>query len=166
MEAGLAETTYFTPERASYPNGSHVVEVEVDVETGEVRILNYVTGHDCGVIINPLNVEGQVQGGVAHGIGNALYEWMRYDDNAQSTTMNFDEYLLPSATEVPIVKQVHVECPSPLNPLGVKGAGEGGTVPAPAVIAAAIENALAPFGVVIDRVPITSRLVAGADSCR
>ena len=155
MEAGLAQTTYFTPERASYPNGSHVAEVEVDVETGEVRILNYVTGHDCGVIINPLNVEGQVQGGVAHGIGNALYEWMRYDDNAQPTTMNFGEYLLPSATAVPTVKQVHIECPSPLNPLGVKGAGEGGTIPAPAVIAAAIENALAPFGVSIDRVPIT-----------
>jgi carbon-monoxide dehydrogenase large subunit len=155
MEAGLAQTTYFTPERASYPNGSHVAEVEVDVETGEVRILNYVIGHDCGVIINPLNVEGQVQGGVAHGIGNALYEWMRYDDNAQPTTMNFGEYLLPTATEVPTVKQVHIECPSPLNPLGVKGAGEGGTIPAPAVIAAAIENALTPFGVVIDRVPIT-----------
>lgn len=168
MDAGLAETTYFTPERASYPNGTHVAEVEVDIETGEVRVLNYVTGHDCGVLINPLNVEGQVQGGVAHGIGNALYEWMRYDDNAQPTTMNFGEYLLPSAIGVPTVKQVHIECPSPLNPLGVKGAGEGGTIPAPAVIAAAIENALSPFGVKIDRVPITpdwllEQILAGAD---
>ncbi|MFT5449987.1 MAG: carbon-monoxide dehydrogenase large subunit [Gammaproteobacteria bacterium] len=155
IEAGLEDTHYFTPKRASYPNGCHVVEVEVDTETGQVHLLNYVTGHDCGTIINPLSVEGQVQGGVAHGIGNALFEWMRYDENAQPTTVNFGEYLLPSAPEVPTVKQVHLECPSPLNPLGVKGAGEGGTIPVTAVIAAAVENALAPFGVQIDQVPIT-----------
>ena len=155
LDAGLEDTTYFTPERASYPNGCHVAEVEVDVETGEVRLLNYVTGHDCGTMINPLNVEGQVQGGVAHGIGNALLEWMRYDENAQPLTMNLGEYLLPSAPDVPIVSQVHLQCPSPLNPLGVKGAGEGGTIPAPAVIAAAIENALAHLGIHIDRVPVT-----------
>jgi CO/xanthine dehydrogenase Mo-binding subunit len=155
LGAGLEDTTYFTPERASYPNGCHVAEVEVDVETGQVHVLNYVTGHDCGTIINPMSVEGQVQGGVAHGIGNALFEWMRYDDNAQPLTMNFGEYLLPTAPEVPTVQQVNLECPSPLNPLGVKGAGEGGTIPAAAVIAAAIENALEPFGVHVDRAPIT-----------
>ena len=155
LGAGLEDTTYFTPERASYPNGCHVAEVEVDVETGQVHLLNYVSGHDCGTIINPMSVEGQVQGGVAHGIGNALFEWMRYDDNAQPLTMNFGEYLLPTAPEVPTVQQVNLECPSPLNPLGVKGAGEGGTIPAAAVIAAAIENALEPFGVHVDRAPIT-----------
>ncbi len=155
IEAGLEDTTYFTPERASYPNGCHVAEVEVDVETGQVRLLRYVSGHDCGTIINPMCVEGQVQGGVAHGIGNALFEWMRYDEHAQPVTMNFGEYLLPTAPEVPEVEHEHLECPSPLNPLGVKGAGEGGTIPAPAVIAAAIENALAPFGVHVDRVPVT-----------
>ena len=155
LGAGLDDTTYFTPERASYPNGCHVAEVEVDVETGEVRLLRYSIGHDCGTMINPLNVEGQIQGGMAHGVGNALFEWMRYDENAQPLTMNFGEYLLPSATEVPTADQVHLESPSPLNPLGVKGAGEGGTIPAPAAIAAAIENALEPFGVDVDRVPVT-----------
>jgi carbon-monoxide dehydrogenase large subunit len=167
LGAGLADTTYFTPERASYPNGCHVAEVEVDVETGEVRIVDYVTGHDCGTLINPLNVEGQVQGGVAHGIGNALFEWMRYDENAQPVTTNFGEYLLPTAPEVPTARQVHLECPSPLNPLGVKGAGEGGTIPAPAVIAAAIENALEPFGIHVDRVPVTPEwLLARIDAAR
>jgi carbon-monoxide dehydrogenase large subunit len=96
-----------------------------------------------------------VQGGVAHGIGNALFEWMRYDENAQPVTTNFGEYLLPSAPVVPIAEQVHLQSPSPLNPLGAKGAGEGGTIPAPAVIAAAIENALADYGVHVDRVPVT-----------
>jgi carbon-monoxide dehydrogenase large subunit len=155
VDAGLEDTTYFTPERASYPNGCHVAEVEVDLDTGQVRVLRYTVGHDCGTIINPISVEGQVQGGVAHGIGNALFEWMRYDENAQPVTTNFGEYLLPSAPEVPIAEQVHLQSPSPLNPLGAKGAGEGGTIPAPAVIAAAIENALADYGVHVDRVPVT-----------
>ena len=155
LGAGLDDTTYFTPERASYPNGCHVAEVEVDVETGVVRLVRYSIGHDCGTMINPLNVEGQVQGGMAHGVGNALFEWMRYDENAQPLTVNLGEYLLPSATDVPSAAQVHLESPSPLNPLGVKGAGEGGTIPAPAAIAAAIENALEPFGVDVDRVPVT-----------
>ena len=161
LGAGLDDITYFTPERASYPNGCHVAEVEVDVETGEVRLLRYSIGHDCGTMINPLNVEGQIQGGMAHGVGNALFEWMRYDENAQPVTMNFGEYLIPSATEVPSADQVHLESPSPLNPLGVKGAGEGGTIPAPAAIAAAIENALAPFGVEVDRVPVTPEWLLG-----
>ena len=155
LGAGLDDVTYFTPERASYPAGCHVAEVEVDVETGEVRLLHYSIGHDCGTMINPLNVEGQIQGGMAHGVGNALFEWMRYDENAQPVTTNFGEYLIPSAVEVPSADQVHLESPSPLNPLGVKGAGEGGTIPAPAAIAAAIENALSPFGVEVDRVPVT-----------
>ena len=155
LGAGLDDTTYFTPERASYPNGCHVAEVEVDVETGVVRLVRYSIGHDCGTMINPLNVEGQVQGGMAHGVGNALFEWMRYDENAQPLTVNLGEYLLPSATDVPSAAQVHLESPSPLNPLGVRGAGEGGTIPAPAAIAAAIENALEPFGVDVDRVPVT-----------
>jgi carbon-monoxide dehydrogenase large subunit len=155
VDAGLEDTTYFTPERASYPNGCHVAEVEVDLDTGQVRVLRYTVGHDCGTIINPISVEGQVQGGVAHGIGNALFEWMRYDENAQPVTTNFGEYLLPSAPVVPIAEQVHLQSPSPLNPLGAKGAGEGGTIPAPAVIAAAIENALADYGVHVDRVPVT-----------
>src|SRR6185312_9073398 len=124
---GLEHTAYFTPPQAAYCNGTHIAEVEVDIETGAVRILNYTVAHDSGRLINPLIVDGQIQGGVAHGIGNALLEWMGYDANAQPLTVSFADYLLPGACEVPNINAVHLETPSPLNPLGVKGAGEGGT---------------------------------------
>ena len=152
---GLEETSYFTPERSTYANGAHVAEVEVDIETGDVKILRYSTAHDCGSMINPKMVEGQVMGGIAHGVGNALYEWMHYDEDAQPQTVNFGEYLVPMATDVPRAQQVHMETPTPLNPLGVKGAGEGGTIPALAAIAGAIEDALAPFGVRVTQCPVT-----------
>ena len=155
VSPGLEETHYFGPEQAAYCNGTHVVEVEVDIETGHVRILRYVVGHDCGRLINPLIVEGQIQGGVAHGVGNALFEWMGYDDEAQPLTATLADYLLPNAVDVPDAELVHVETPSPLNPLGVKGAGEGGTIPAPAAIISAVENALAPFNVEICDAPLT-----------
>jgi carbon-monoxide dehydrogenase large subunit len=155
ITAGLEDTSYFTPERSTYANGCHVAVVEVDIETGGVTILRYVTAHDCGTIVNTMMVEGQVMGGVAHGIGNALFEWMRYDDDGQPLTVNFGEYLLPLATETPRVEQVHMQSPTPLNPLGVKGAGEGGTIPAAAAIASAIDDALRPFGVKITQVPVT-----------
>lgn len=155
ITVGLQDTSYFTPERSTYANGCHVAVVEVDIETGGVTILRYVTAHDCGTIINTMMVEGQVAGGVAHGIGNALFEWMRYDDEGQPLTVNFGEYLLPLATETPRIEQVHMESPTPLNPLGVKGAGEGGTIPAAAAIASAVEDALSPFGVTIAQVPMT-----------
>src|SRR3546814_17946142 len=90
---GLEETNYFTPQRSTYANGTHVAEVEVDVETGMVRILRYSVAHDCGKVVNPMTVAGQVVGGVAHGVGNALYEWMRYDENAQPVTTTFGQYL-------------------------------------------------------------------------
>jgi carbon-monoxide dehydrogenase large subunit len=158
---GLEHTAYFTPPQAAYCNGTHVVEVEVDIETGAVRILNYAVAHDSGNLINPLIVDGQIQGGVAHGIGNALLEFMGYDANAQPLTVSFADYLLPGACDVPHVNAVHLETPSPLNPLGVKGAGEGGTIPAAAAIVAAIENALSPFGVRLTESPITpARIVA------
>jgi carbon-monoxide dehydrogenase large subunit len=158
---GLEHTAYFTPSQAAYCNGCHVVELEVDLGTGAAHILNYVVAHDSGRLINPLIVDGQIQGAVAHGIGNALYEWMVYDDAAQPLTTTFGDYLLPGAGEVPHVDATHLETPSPLNPLGVKGAGEGGTIPAAAAIAAAIENALAPFGVRITQVPITPEAIVG-----
>jgi len=151
---GLEHTAHFTPAQAAYCSGTHVAEVEVDIGTGAVSILNYSVAHDCGNVINPLIVDGQVQGGVAHGIGNALLEWMRYDENAQPLTTSFADYLLPMATDVPECRIVHVETPSPLNPIGVKGAGEGGTIPAAAAIVAAVENALGPFGVWFPETPI------------
>lgn len=158
MEAGhpvgLEHTAYFTPTQASYCSGTHVAEVEVDVGTGAVKILSYSVAHDCGNVINPMIVDGQVQGGVAHGIGNALLEWMQYDENAQPLTTTFADYLLPMATDVPTCAIAHVETPSPLNPIGVKGAGEGGTIPAAAAIVAAVENALSPFGVRFAETPL------------
>lgn len=158
---GLEHTAYFTPPQAAYCNGTHIAEVEVDPETGAVRILNYTVAHDSGTLINPLIVDGQIQGGVAHGMGNALLEWMGYDADAQPVTTNFADYLLPGSCDVPHVKAVHLETPSPLNPLGVKGAGEGGTIPAAAAIVAAIENALEPFGVKLHESPMTpDRIVA------
>jgi carbon-monoxide dehydrogenase large subunit len=156
---GLEHTAHFTPEQSTYANGTHVAEVEVDIETGAVKIVRFTVAHDCGRVINPLVVDGQVIGGVAHGIGNALYERMVYDDNAQPVSTNFGEYLLPLATDVPRVDLVHFETPSPLNPLGVKGAGEGGTIPAIAAIISAVENALAPFGVTIAEAPITPQRI-------
>jgi carbon-monoxide dehydrogenase large subunit len=151
---GLEHTAYFTPQQASYCNGTHVAEVEVDPFTGGVKLLAYTVAHDSGTIINPLIVDGQVQGGVAHGIGNALFEWMKYDAAAQPLTTSFQDYLLPAAPDVPGCKIEHVETPNPLNPLGVKGAGEGGTIPAPAAIISAIEDALSPFGVRFGRMPL------------
>ena len=159
---GLEHTAYFTPEQASYCNGTHVAEVEVDPMTGGVAILNYTVAHDSGNIINPMIVDGQVQGGVAHGIGNAMFEWMKYDDGGNPLTTTFQDYLLPASCDVPGVGIEHVETPNPLNPLGVKGAGEGGTIPAPAAIIAAIEDALSPFGVRFADMPLTPERIVTA----
>jgi carbon-monoxide dehydrogenase large subunit len=157
---GLESTRNFLTDPLAYCYGCHVVEVEVDAETGKVEITNYAIVHDSGTLINPMIVLGQVQGGAAHGVGNALFEWMGYDDDANPITTNFGEYLLPSAPEMPNFDIQFLESPSPLNPLGVKGAGEGSTVPAAAAVISAIEDALTPFGVHIAEAPITpSRIV-------
>jgi aerobic carbon-monoxide dehydrogenase large subunit len=155
LSPGLENTTYFQPDQSTYSNGTHVAEVEVDIETGQVTILRYTVFHDCGHVINPMVVEGQVVGGVAHGLGNALFERLVYDRDAQPLSANFGEYLLPVATDMPRVDLHHMETPSPLNPLGLKGAGEGGTIPSIAAIIAAVENALAPFGVTIAEAPLS-----------
>jgi aerobic carbon-monoxide dehydrogenase large subunit len=158
---GLEAASHFTPDQSTYSNGTHIAEVEVDIETGQVTILRYVVMHDCGRVINPMVVEGQVIGGVIHGVGNAFFEHMLYDANAQPTTATFGEYLLPLATDSPNVEVLHMETPSPLNPLGLKGAGEGGTIPAIAALLSAVENALEPFGVRITEAPLTpARIVA------
>ena len=155
VEPGLEATHYFSPSQSSYCNGTAVVEVEVDPHTGHVEIVNYCMAHDSGTLINPFVVDGQVQGAVAQGVGNALLEWMVYDDNANPLSVTLAEYLLPSAPETPNVDVTHVESPTPINPLGVKGAGEGGTIPAAAAIIAAIENALEPWAVSISGAPVT-----------
>lgn len=159
IEPGLESTNYFAPPQAAYSNGTHVVEVEVDPQTGRVSILRYVVAHDCGRLVNPRLVNGQIEGGVAHGIGNALLEHMHYDREANPQTTSLADYLLPDALSVPNVEIVHIESPSPFNPLGVKGAGEGGTIPAAAAIASAIDHALEPFGVTIRQAPVPPDMI-------
>jgi aerobic carbon-monoxide dehydrogenase large subunit len=152
---GLAAATDFQPPALTYSNGTHVVEAEVDPETGGVRLTRYVVVHDCGRMINPMMVEGQVHGAVVHGIGSTLLEWMRYDETGQPLTVSFADYLLPTVDVAPPIEIHHMESPSPLNPLGVKGAAESGTIGAPAAIVSAIEDALRPLDVRIRELPVT-----------
>ncbi len=154
VDPGLEASVNHRTDPLSYANGCHVCEVEVDVETGAVRVVRYVALQDSGVLINPVMVDGQIRGGVAHGIGNTLLEWMGYDDAGQPVTTTYADYLLPTACDVPPVETLYKQTPSPLNPLGVKGVGEAGTIPAAAAIISAIENALEPFGVRITEAPI------------
>jgi len=132
-----------------------VAEVEVDHETGQVTVRDLIFVHDCGEVIHPKIVDGQVTGGIAHGIGNALFEWMGYDDNAQPVTTTLAEYLLITSTEMPRISLHHEHSPSPLNVLGVKGVGESGVLPTAAAIVSAVEDALSPFNVRIARVPVS-----------
>jgi carbon-monoxide dehydrogenase large subunit len=155
MAPGLEATEHIVIDAMAYANGTAVAEVEVDVETGAVRVAKLVFVHDCGRILHPVIVEGQLMGGIAHGIGNALYEWMRYDENAQPITSTLADYLLVTAPEMPPVELGHQESPTPLNALGVKGVGECGVVPIAAAVCSAIEDALSPYNVRITRTPIT-----------
>jgi carbon-monoxide dehydrogenase large subunit len=158
---GLSAAIDFPAPALTYCNGSHVCEAEVDPETGQVRLHRYIVVHDSGRIINPMIVDGQVVGAVAHGIGATLYEWMRFDDSGQPQTVTYGDYLLPSTDTVPPIEVIHMESPTPLNPLGVKGAAESGTIAAPAAIVSAIDNALKPFGVRVRDLPVTpERLLA------
>jgi aerobic carbon-monoxide dehydrogenase large subunit len=154
VKPGLEANVNWRTDALAYANACHAAEVEVDIETGAVRVVNYVAMQDSGVLINPMLVEGQVQGGIAHGLGNALLEWMGYDESGQPVTTTFADYLLPSATEVPVMTALFKQTPSPLNPLGAKGAGEVSTIPTAAAIISAIEDALQPFGVRIAQTPI------------
>ena len=156
---GLEATSHFTPDQSTYSNGTHIAEVEVDIETGQVTVTRYLVMHDCGTVINPMVVEGQIVGGVIHGVGNAFFERLIYDDQAQPVSTHFGEYLLPLATDSPNVEVLHMETPSPLNPLGLKGAGEGGTIAAIAALLSAVENALEPFGVTSPEAPITPQRI-------
>jgi carbon-monoxide dehydrogenase large subunit len=151
-EPGLEATGWYSPVRSTFANGMHAAVVETDPETAEVRILRYCVVHDCGRLINPRIVEGQIHGGVAQGVGGALYERIVYDENGQLLNASFMDFLMPYASEVPKVETDHLETPSPLNPLGIKGAGEAGTIPGPAVLAAAISDA---EGFFIDHMPIS-----------
>ncbi len=140
--------------KPAYSNGAYAVVVEVDVETGYVRIVRHALVHDCGNLINPAVVETQMTGGIAQGIGASLFEELHYDRDGRVLNASLDTYLLPRATDIPSLRQSHIVTPSPFNPLGVKGVGEGGTIPVAPALAAAIENALGITGR-ITHVPMT-----------
>jgi len=146
-QPGLEATGYYSPQGSTWASGCHAAYVRVDPKTFKLEILKYVVVHDCGRVINPLVLQGQIEGGVAQGIGGAFYERLAYDSDGQLRNASFMEFLIPYATEIPPIEIDHFETPSPLNPLGVKGAGEAGVIPVGAVIASAVEEAL--------RVPIT-----------
>ena len=151
-QPGLEATGFYSPPRATFANGMHAAVVETDPDTAEIRILRYCVVHDCGTLVNPRIVEGQVHGGVAQGVGGALYERMVYDADGQLLNASFMDFLMPYSTEVPVIETDHLETPSPLNPLGIKGAGEAGVIPGMAVFASAISDA---EGFPITRMPIS-----------
>jgi len=166
MEPGLEATRFYDPYRGTASNATHVAVVEVDPETGGVRVHRYLVAEDCGVMINPAVVEGQVHGGVVQGLGAALHEEIIYDAQGQCTTGTLMDYLIPTATEVPAVEVESLCTPSPTSLGGFRGMGEGGTIGPPAALANAIADALSPFGVEVTEIPITPerivRLVRGA----
>ena len=141
-EPGLESTQYFGPPMGATANGVHAAIIEVDPQTFDLQILKYVVVHDCGTVINPMILAGQIHGGVAQGIGNAFYEKLSFDDQGQLLNASLADYLLPTALEVPRMELDHTTTPSPLNPLGIKGAEEAGAIPVGPLFAQAIEDAL------------------------
>src|SRR5678815_5179179 len=158
-EPGLEANGYYAPPQATFASGFHAAIVEIDIRTGEIAIVKYVVQHDCGIMVNPTVVEGQVHGGVAQGIGGALYERIVYDERGQLLTGTFMDFLIPTAMEVPDMEVGHIETPSPLNPLGVKGVGEAGAIPVPALIAEAVDDALSPWGVRVREMPLSPGVI-------
>jgi len=155
LEPGLEETSFYDPENFTWPFGAHACVVDVDVETGKVKVVRYVAVDDCGPAINPLLIDGQVHGGIVHTIGQALYEQVVYDAEGQLATGTFVDYALPSAAEIPTFETDRTETPSPVNTLGVKGVGEAGTIGATPAIGNAVIDALRPLGVTFVNLPYT-----------
>ena len=162
VDAGLEETFYFEPPTVTWSYAAHAAVVAVDAETGNVRVENYAVAHDCGVVVNPMLVEGQIVGGTVQGIGGALFEKMTFDATGQPLTTTLAEYLLPTAADVPRFALAHQHSPSPLNPFGVKGVGEGGPIAPPAAIANAIADALRPLRIEFNETPIAPHEVVEA----
>jgi aerobic carbon-monoxide dehydrogenase large subunit len=153
-EPGLEAHGYYAPPHSTFASGCHAAIVEVDVATGNLTILRYVVQHDCGTLVNPMIVEGQICGGVAQGVGGSFYERLVYDASGQPLTTTFMDFLMPTALEIPAIEIGHTETPSPLNALGIKGVGEAGAIPVPALVAEAIDDALAPLGVRVREMPL------------
>ena len=162
IDAGLEETYYFEPPTVTWSYAVHAAVVEVDAETGRVRIENYAVAHDCGVVVNPMLVEGQIVGGAVQGIGGALLEAISYSADGQPLSTSLMEYMLPTAEEIPRLQLMHQHSPSPLNPFGVKGVGEGGPIAPPAAIANAIADALRPLNVEFNKTPIAPHHIVAA----
>ena len=155
IEPGLEETSFYDPENFVFPFGAHACVVDVDVETGKVKVVRYVAVDDCGPAINPMLIDGQVHGGIVHAIGQALYEQVVYDEDGQLVTGTFVDYALPTAAELPSFETDRTETPSPTNGLGVKGIGEAGTIAASPAVTAAVMDALRPLGVEWIDMPLT-----------
>jgi carbon-monoxide dehydrogenase large subunit len=155
IEPGLEESSFYDPENFVFPFGAHACIVDVDAETGKVKVVRYVCVDDCGPAINPMLIDGQIHGGIVHAIGQALYEQVVYDEDGQLVTGTFVDYALPTAAEVPSFETDRTETPSPVNSLGVKGVGEAGTIAATPAVAAAVLDALEPLGVQELDIPMT-----------
>jgi carbon-monoxide dehydrogenase large subunit len=151
---GLSATVFYDPPGPTFSGAVHVASVEIDAETGRVRVCRYVVVEDCGPVVNPTIVEGQIDGAVAQGLGEALLESIVHDPDGQILTATLMDYAMPRADDVPAVVIGHVETPSPLTPGGMKGMGEGGTIGAPAAIANAVADAVRPLGLRVTSLPI------------
>ena len=159
MEPGLDAMSNFRTDALAYANATHIAEIEVDCDTGGITLLKYIAAQDAGRLINPMIVDGQIKGGIVHGIGNAMFEHIVHDGEGQPLATNLADYLLPTATELPVMQTLYTESPTHLNPLGDKGVGEVGTVPAAAAIISAIEDALSEFSIRISQVPISPHFI-------
>jgi carbon-monoxide dehydrogenase large subunit len=155
MEPGLEETTFYDPENFVFPFGAHACIVDVDAETGKVKVVRYVAVDDCGNAINPLLIDGQVHGGIVHAIGQALYERVAYDEDGQLVTGTFVDYALPTAAELPSFELDRTVTPSPVNSLGAKGVGEAGTIAASPAVTNAVVDALRPLGITYMNMPLS-----------
>jgi carbon-monoxide dehydrogenase large subunit len=159
LPSELAAEATFEPKNFTFPFGTHICVVEIEAQTGRVEIQKYIAVDDCGKVINPLLVDGQVQGGIVQGLGQALFEEVVYDDNGQLTTGSLMDYALPRAADLPRLKLARTETPTPVNPLGIKGIGEAGTIGSTPAIVSAVIDALAPFGVTHIDMPLTAQKI-------
>ena len=168
MEPGLEEITFYDPSNFTFPASAHVAKVEIDPKTGEVDLQSYAAVDDVGSVINPMIVEGQILGGIVQGVGQALWEHGIYDDDGQLLSGSMLSYAMPRADAFPSISVDRTETPSPHNPLGVKGAGEMGTIAATAAVSSAVLDALAPLGVTHMNMPLTAekihRAIANANN--
>jgi carbon-monoxide dehydrogenase large subunit len=159
QKPGLSMERVLPLEGLAYTYGTHIAEIELDPDTGQVAVVNYVVVHDCGTLINPMIVDGQIDGGVAHGLGNALMERVQFTESGQPLTTSMMDYRVMTSVDMPPLVKIHTETPSPTNPLGAKGAGEGGTIPAAAAVVSAIEDALSEHDIVLNHHPVSTEWI-------